>query len=152
MYKGPMELKEPVQLPSSLRAALEDLGRRLSRIEKALDDGVRPRPPDDGVFTFGEGKVSRKQFAFINKRGEFIRLSPRELKLLEMFTDHPNEVLARDMLLSRLWGIDFYGNTRTLDQHVGRLRQKLGTDGARIVTVSRVGYAYDDGAVTLLHA
>ena len=45
------------------------------------------------------------------------------------------EVLARDMLLSRLWGIDYYGNTRTLDQHIGRIRQKLGADGARIITL-----------------
>ena len=81
-----------------------------------------------------------------------MRLSPRELKLLELFADHPNEVLARDMLLSRLWGIDYYGNTRTLDQHIGRIRQKLGADGTRIVTVSRVGYAYDDGESASLHA
>ena len=49
------------------------------------------------------------------------------------------------MLLSRLWGIDYYGNTRTLDQHIGHIREKLGGDGARIVTVPRVGYAYNDG-------
>ena len=96
--------------------------------------------------------MSRRKFAYISKRNRFVRLSPRELTLLEIFAEHPNEVLARDMLLSRLWGIDYYGNTRTLDQHIGRLRQKLGTDGARIVSVSRVGYAYNDGMSSALRA
>ena len=152
MYKPSMEMKECAQAPVSLEGVLEDLGRRLSRIEAALHKGMRAADADDGEFAFGEGKVSRRRFVYISKRNRFVRLSPRELALLEMFVEHPNEVLPRDMLLSRLWGIDYYGNTRTLDQHVGRLRQKLGADGMRIVTVSRVGYAYDDGEMALLHA
>ena len=132
MYKPSMEMKECVQAPASLEGVLEDLGRRLSRIEAALRKGMRAADADDGEFAFGEGKVS--------------------LALLEMFVDHPNEVLPRDMLLSRLWGIDYYGNTRTLDQHIGHIRQKLGADGARIITVSRVGYAYNDGSMALQHA
>jgi len=145
MYKGTLEKIEATPIPSSLRATLEDLGRRLTRIEVALRDRTRPTGTVEESFPFGKGTVNRKRFGYINWRNEFVRLSPRELMLLEMFAEHPNEVLARDMLLSRLWGIDFYGNTRTLDQHIGRLREKLGTDGARIVTVSRVGYAYESG-------
>ena len=143
MYKPSMEMKECAQSPTSLEGVLEDLGRRLSRIEAALRKGMRAADADDGEFAFGEGKVSRRGFVYISKRNRFVRLSPRELALLEMFVEHPNEVLTRDMLMSRLWGVDFYGNTRTLDQHVNRVRQKLGTDGARIVTFSRVGYAYE---------
>ena len=96
--------------------------------------------------------MDRKRFGYVNWRNEFVRLSPRELMLLEMFAERPNEVLARDMLLSRLWGIDYYGNTRTLDQHIGHLRQKLGADGMRIVTVSRIGYAYEAERPALPHA
>lgn len=152
MYKASVEMKDCAQTPASLLRMLEDLGRRLSIIEATLREGVRPVEVEDDVFAFGEGKVSRRKFAYISKRNCFVRLSPRELTLLELFADHPNEVLERDMLLSRLWGIDYYGNTRTLDQHIGRIRQKLGADGARIVTVSRVGYAYDDGVMASLHA
>lgn len=152
MYKPSMEMKECTQAPASLEGVLEDLGRRLSRIEAALRKGMFVADADNGEFAFGEGKVSRRRFAYISKRNRFVRLSPRELALLEMFVDHPNEVLPRDMLLSRLWGIDYYGNTRTLDQHIGHIRQKLGADGARIITVSRVGYAYDDGSMALLPA
>ena len=152
MYKPSMEMKECAQAPASLEGVLEDLGRRLSRIEAALRKGIRAADADDGEFAFGEGKVSRRGFVYIGKRNRFVRLSPRELALLEMFVEHPNEVLPRDMLLSRLWGIDYYGNTRTLDQHIGHIRQKLGSDGERIITVSRVGYAYNDGAMASLHA
>ena len=152
MYKASMEMAERAQAPASLLHMLEDLGRRLARIEATLYDGARADEVEDGVFAFGEGKVNRRRFLYISKRNCHVRLSPRELTLLEMFADHPNEVLARDMLLSRLWGIDYYGNTRTLDQHIGRIRQKLGADGLRIVTVSHVGYAYDNGVMTFLHA
>lgn len=152
MYKASVEMKDCAQVPASLLHMLEDMGRRLSRIEATLSERARPAEAEDDVFPFGEGKVSRRKFAYISKWKRLVRLSPRELLLLELFAEHPNEVLARDMLLSRLWGIDYYGNTRTLDQHIGHIREKLGADGARIVTVSRVGYAYDDGASASLHA
>lgn len=152
MYKALMQMKGSAPSPVSLLGVLENLGQRLSCIEATLRKGTHAADAEENVFAFGEGRVNRRKFAYISKRKVFVRLSPRELALLEMLAEHPNEVLPRDMLLSRLWGIDYYGNTRTLDQHVGRLRQKLGDDGARIVTVSRVGYAYDDGEMALLHA
>ena len=132
---------EETAVEKSLWVVLEELGKRLTRIEAALRCGAAAED-EDGAFAFGEGMVNRRRFAYVGKRGTSIRLSPRELGLLEMFADHPNDVLGRDVLLSRLWGIDYYGNTRTLDQHVARLRQKLGTDGECIVTINRVGYAY----------
>ena len=152
MYKPSMEMKECAQAPASLEGVLEDLGRRLSRIEAELRKGARAADAEESVFAFGEGRVNRRKFAYISKRRAFVRLSPRELALLELFADHPNEVLPRDMLLSRLWGIDYYGNTRTLDQHIGHIREKLGGDGALIVTVPRVGYAYNDGMSSALRA
>jgi len=149
MYRGSEAgTRGAVQATSSLYALMKDIGRALRRIEATLDGPRRPSKFDEGTFAFGEGVVNRDRFAYISKRGEFIRLSPRELMLLEMFVEHPNDVLSRDMLLSRLWGIDFYGNTRTLDQHVSRLRQKLGPDGDKIVTMSRIGYAYEPESVS----
>lgn len=132
----------------SLWTALGELSRRLARIEKAfcrVPSARSAKTEDD--FRFGGGTVSRRRFAYVNTRGECASLSRREVELLEMFAGSPDEVLSRGMLLDRLWGIDFYGNTRTLDQHIARLRRKLGADGGAIVTVSRVGYAYrPDGA------
>ena len=133
-----------------LRYAIEDLGRRLAFIEAAIRREKRPMRDKD-TFAFGAGRVDRRRFGYIGRRNEFVRLSPRELALLEMFVERPSEVLARGMLMSRLWGIDYYGNTRTLDQHINRLRQKLGADGAHSVTVSRVGYAYERDVRHPLH-
>ena len=152
MYKGTLEMKEAAPIPSPLRTLLEHLERRLSCIEVALHERRRATSADEESFAFGKGVVDRKRFGYINGRHEFVRLSPRELMLLEMFAEHPNEVLRRDMLLSRLWGIDYYGNTRTLDQHIVRLRQKLGADGMYIVTIPRVGYAYENERPTPQYA
>ena len=133
--------RNEMAVEKSLWSVLDELGRRLSRIEAALQCGERAKTDEDS-FAFGEGKVNRRRFTFAGKRGDPVRLFPRELKLLEMFADNPDDVLERDMLLSRIWGIDYYGNTRTLDQHIAHLRRKLGRDGECIVTVNRVGYAY----------
>jgi len=140
MYKV-AEVRNETAAEKSLWSVLEELGKRLSRIEAALQYGAQTKNDEDS-FSFGEGTVNRRRFAYIGKRGESVRLFPRELKLLEMFADNPNDVLERDMLLSRIWGIDYYGNTRTLDQHIAHLRRKLGSDGGCIVTINRVGYAY----------
>ena len=69
MYKGTIEKKEETPILSSLRSVLEDLGRRLSRIEAALRDGMRPASDED-TFAFGAGRVNRRRFAFISRKKE----------------------------------------------------------------------------------
>ena len=72
-------------------------------------------------------------------------ISIRELQLLKFFHDHPNEVLSRDQILNAVWGIQYSGTTRTLDQHVARLRKKVEQDPARpryLKTVYGVGYRF----------
>ncbi|HEY5197936.1 MAG TPA: winged helix-turn-helix domain-containing protein [Solirubrobacteraceae bacterium] len=67
-----------------------------------------------------------------------------EYELLRFFVTHPNRVFSREALLSRVWGYDFYGETRTVDVHVRRVRAKLGVGYAtRILTVRSVGYRFD---------
>ena len=72
-------------------------------------------------------------------------LTARELKLLEIFLAHPDEVLSRDQLLNAAWGINYLGTTRTLDQHIVQLRKKIEKDPeepATILTVHGVGYRF----------
>ena len=71
-------------------------------------------------------------------------LTARELSLLEVFHAHKGEVLSRDQLLNQVWGIDYLGTTRTLDQHVAQLRKKVeaGNHAELIKTVHGVGYKY----------
>lgn len=75
-----------------------------------------------------------------------IELSLREVKLLQFFFEHPHEALDRDRLFEAGWGHEIYPNTRTLDQHVSKLRKKVERDvkAPRIIrTVHGVGYRYD---------
>jgi DNA-binding response OmpR family regulator len=72
-------------------------------------------------------------------------LTARELKLLQLFAEHPREVLSRDRLLNEVWGYEYYGTTRTLDQAIVQLRKKLsdvGADPMQIATVHAVGYRW----------
>ena len=149
-YKAAVEGEQTDKDKKLVYLYATDVEEQYAFIEAAIRREKRPMRDKD-TFAFGAGRVDRRRFGYIGRRNEFVRLSPRELALLEMFVERPSEVLARGMLMSRLWGIDYYGNTRTLDQHINRLRQKLGADGAHIVTVSRVGYAYERDVRHPLH-
>ncbi|MBX7160178.1 MAG: winged helix-turn-helix domain-containing protein [Acidimicrobiia bacterium] len=66
-----------------------------------------------------------------------------EYELLKHFATHPGKVFTREVLLSRVWGYDYYGGARTVDVHVRRLRAKLGEEYAgHISTVRSVGYRF----------
>lgn len=67
-----------------------------------------------------------------------IELTPKEFELLKIFLSHPNQVFTRDNLLDRIWGYDYYGDTRTVDVHIRGLRKKISPD--IIKTVRGVGY------------
>lgn len=74
----------------------------------------------------------------VNK--ERIPLTLKEYKLLRTFMENPGRVFTRDQLLEIIWGIDYIGETRTVDVHIGTLRTKLGEYGSFIETVRGVGY------------
>ena len=72
-------------------------------------------------------------------------LTPKEFDLLCYFVQHPRQVFTRDQLLERVWGYQFYGDERTVDVHVKRLRKKIGTSAQPFVhTVWGVGYKFDE--------
>lgn len=75
--------------------------------------------------------------------GEEIPLSPKEYDLLIYFTDNPNRALSREQILDRVWGYDFFGDGRTVDTVIKRLRKKLGSEGDRIETVRSIGYRFE---------
>ena len=75
----------------------------------------------------------------VTRNGEEIYLKPMEYNCLMMFVRNPNKALTREQLLAGLWGVEFEGETRTVDAHVGRIRKKLGWQG-RIKTIPRIGY------------
>jgi len=91
-------------------------------------------------FTIGTVRIDENRMSIVDAEGRETSLAAREYELLKLLASHRGEVLARDRLLNELWGVTFYGNTRTLDQHVALVRRKLGSDADRIETIRNVGY------------
>ena len=75
--------------------------------------------------------------------GQEISLTHKEYELLAFLMANPGQIFSREQLLSRVWGYDFEGTTRTVDTHVKTLRQKLGDEGRHIVTLIRSGYKFE---------
>lgn len=73
-----------------------------------------------------------------------VELPPKEYALLKYFMENKGIVLSRDMLLNRVWGYDYMGNDRIVDNHVKKLRKALGTAGIQIKTVVTQGYRLED--------
>ena len=76
--------------------------------------------------------------------GQNLEMPPKEIELLYFLASHPNQVFTRDQLLNQLWGYDFIGDSRTVDVHIKRLREKLGNKyNWSIATVWRIGYKFE---------
>ena len=117
----------------------------LARIHALLRRATPPSAsgtPGQAAFQIGNATIDPKTFQL--KRGKKAEdLTARELKLLQVFYAHPGEVLSRDRLLNEVWGYNYYGTTRTLDQVIVQLRRKLGDNGdepGHLLTVHGVGY------------
>ena len=76
--------------------------------------------------------------------GKRIDTPPKELELIYHLASNPNRVFTRDQLLAHIWGVDYIGETRTVDVHIGTLRTKLGDAGELIETVRGVGYRMEE--------
>ncbi|HWA24762.1 MAG TPA: response regulator transcription factor [Lacunisphaera sp.] len=123
-----------------LLARVEALLRRARISSPALESAELPP-----VFRLGAAEIDRRKFS-VTVAGRTASLTAREMKLAELFAAHPGEVLTRDALLNAGWGVDYFGTTRTLDQHVAQLRKKVETDPEEprvIVTVHGIGYRHD---------
>ncbi len=117
---------------------MDELVARVSaalRRARVTDSGQAAR----GIFMVGRCTVDPASMSLASSDGRTEELTPRELDLLRMFAAHPGDVLTRERLLNAVWGVEYYGTTRTLDQHVLVLRRKLGTD-AEIETLRNRGY------------
>ena len=76
----------------------------------------------------------------VTAQGERITLTFKEFELLRLFLSHPGMVFTRERLMNDIWGMDYCGESRTVDMHIRNLRAKLGKYGALIETVRNVGY------------
>src|SRR5882762_5559029 len=131
-----------VTKPFGLRELLARIHALLRRSETAKE----AESPAAVSFQIGGATIDAKTFQL--KRGKNVEeLTAKELKLLQTFFNHPGEVLSRDRLLNEVWGYNYYGTTRTLDQVIVQLRKKLGDNGEHprhLLTVHGVGYKLAD--------
>ena len=113
----------------------------IARVQ-ALLRRAQPQADAPSQFKIGASTIDSKTFQL--RRGKTTEeLTLKELKLLQLFHEHPEEALSRDRLLNEVWGYNYYGTTRTLDQTIVQLRRKLGDNGDQprhILTVHGVGY------------
>ena len=94
------------------------------------------------VFAGVEVDLERR---VVSRNGEELKFTPAEYNLLTYFLQNPDRVLSRDMILNSVWGYESFPNTRTVDAHVVKLRQKLEPDPVcprHFLTVHRVGYRF----------
>ncbi|MGW5334246.1 two-component system response regulator CseB [Streptomyces bauhiniae] len=120
-------------LVARIRAVL----RRFGHAGRSSGAGADGPAGGDGVLTFGELEVDTEGME-VRRAGEPVALTPTEMRLLLEFSGAPGTVLSRDKLLERVWDYGWGGDTRVVDVHVQRLRQKIGQD--RIETVRGFGY------------
>ena len=110
----------------------------VSRIKAVLRRcGAEDAPKQ--FLTAGEVSLNQDEH-LVTVKGERITLTLKEYEILRLFLANPGMVFGRDKLLSEVWGVDYFGETRTVDMHIKTLRQKLGESGKMICTVIGVGY------------
>lgn len=109
----------------------------VSRIKAVLR---RTSPKKEGrMLRVGDLELNLETYSVFAKN-ERVQLTLKEYKLLCTFMETPGRVFTRDQLLEMIWGIDYLGETRTVDVHIATLRTKLGECGSYIETVRGVGY------------
>ncbi|HEX5235682.1 MAG TPA: response regulator transcription factor [Silvibacterium sp.] len=114
----------------------------MARVQAAIRRQRKPAVPT--IYRFGDCEVDFKKMT-IRRSGRPVVLTAHEFKLLKFFTENAERVLTRDVLLNEVWGYNFYPTTRTVDNQVLKLRQKLEPDPANpkhLLTIYGAGYKF----------
>ena len=116
----------------------------LARVKAVLRRSSAKEEENKGVYDFDNLHLDMNRYE-LKVKGKVVDAPPKELELLACLAGHPNRVYTRDQLLDEVWGFEYYGDSRTIDVHVKRLREKL--EGAseqwNLKTVWGVGYKFE---------
>ncbi|MEY3020159.1 MAG: Sensory transduction protein regX3 [Actinomycetota bacterium] len=124
----------------------ELIARVRAVLRRATSLTVRTMPEDALPVEVGGVRVDRGRHE-VSVDGTLVPVPPKEFELLALLIEHAGRVLTRDQLIDEVWGSDYVGDTKTLDVHVRRLRQRIERDPhepERIETVRGVGYRFTD--------
>lgn len=111
----------------------------VARVESILN---RTKPKEKDVKEYG-GIVIDSDGRTVKIDGKQIDLSLREYELLKYLVDNNGIALSRDKILNNVWNYDYYGDSRTIDSHIKKIRHKLGKKGKYIETIRGVGYKFE---------
>jgi two-component system response regulator RegX3 len=117
----------------------------LARMKAVLRRNGAPREAENGILEAGPIRMDvERHIVFFN--GEKINMPLKEFELLELLLENRNRVLTRGQIIDRVWGANYFGDTKTLDVHIKRLRSKIEDDPSRpvhLLTVRGLGYKYE---------
>jgi len=109
---------------------------RIKAILNRTEDKQKENKNFGGIEINTEGRT-------VSVDGKPIELSLREYELLKYLLDNENVALSRDKILNNVWNYDYYGDSRTIDSHIKKIRHKLGKKGKYIKTIRGVGYKFE---------
>ncbi len=137
-------LQKPFE-PKELLARVKAVLRRTKKQETAASES-KDNKENTEVISYDGFTVDTARYV-VTVDGKEIDIPPKELELLFFLASHPNRVFTREQLLENVWGYDFYGESRTVDVHVKRIREKLEKPNVKtnwqIKTVWGVGYKFE---------
>ena len=116
----------------------------VARIKAVLRRTTEQPKNDTNVISYNGLTIDLKSYT-VTLRGQPVICTPKEIEILHMLASNPGQVFTREQLLSRVWGYDFAGETRTVDTHIKRIRAKLDSAGLgwSIKTIYGVGYKFE---------
>ena len=120
-------------------------GKELVARVKAVLRRAAPGETEKDTLSFPGLTISLEKYE-VHFQGKLLEMPPKELEVLYYLASHQNRVFTREQLLEQVWGFDFFGDSRTVDVHIKRLREKLqGSEalGWQIRTVWGVGYKFE---------
>ena len=140
-----LRLRRP-RLPGSVRPSSRRQGRTLHAPGRTASAPEAVQEEKLTTLTYGSLEIQPERYS-VKLAGQSVACTPREVELLYLLASHPGRVFDREQILSRIWGYDFFGDTRTVDTHIKRLRQKLACEEMGrawdIITVYGVGYKFE---------
>ena len=128
---------EPKELIARIKAVL----RRCTPQKK--EEPVLNQSNNIKLVSFPDLEINLTNYT-VTYKGEYLEMPPKEIELLYFLASNPNQVFTRDQLLDNIWGYEYIGDTRTVDVHIKRIREKLPDNETwRVFTVWGVGYKFE---------
>ena len=122
----------------------KELVARVKAVLRRYDQKASQKEDKNKKLVFSDLEINISNYT-VEYHGEYVDFPPKEFELLHYLAEHPNQVFTREQLLDRIWGYEYIGDTRTVDVHIKRIREKLNKQEQNwsIKTVWGVGYKFE---------